>query len=68
MDKKKAVAALQQSGQLGPKDNAVVLIKPDETSTYEDMVNALDEMAINDVKTYAVIDITPVDKEYMGAQ
>ncbi len=68
MDKKKAVAALQQAGQLGPKDNAVVLIKPDETSTYEDMVNALDEMAINDVKTYAVIDITPVDKDFMGAQ
>ncbi|RYD51889.1 MAG: biopolymer transporter ExbD [Sphingobacteriales bacterium] len=66
--KKQAVSQLQQSGGLGPKDNAVVLIKPDATSTYEDMVNALDEMAINDVKTYAVIDITDVDKEFMGAQ
>lgn len=64
--KKQAVAGLQQSGALGPKDNTVVLIKPNETSTYDDMVNALDEMAINDVKTYAVIDITDVDKEFMG--
>lgn len=68
IDKKEAVANLQRSGQLGPKDQASFLIKPDESSTYEDLVDALDEMAINDAKVYAIVDITPVDKEFMGPQ
>ncbi len=64
--KKKTIASLQETGQLSPKSSVAVLIKPDESSTYEDLVNAVDEMAINDVRTYAVIDITSVDKEFMG--
>ncbi len=63
--KKAKVAQLQQSGALGPKDQATILIKPDNNSTYEDMVNILDEMSINDVRVYAIIDITPVDQEFI---
>jgi hypothetical protein len=29
------------------------------------MVNILDEMNINDVRIYAIVDITPVDKEFI---
>jgi biopolymer transport protein ExbD len=64
--KKEKVAALRQQGVLGPKDHATILIKPDTTSTYEDLVNILDEMSINDVRVYAIIDITPVDQEFIS--
>jgi biopolymer transport protein ExbD len=63
--KKKAVEALKQSGQLGATDQATLLIKPDDNSTYDDLVNILDEMSINDVRVYAIVDITPVDKEFI---
>jgi biopolymer transport protein ExbD len=63
--KKDKVAALKQSGQLSGKDQATILIKPDVTSTYEDLVNILDEMNINDVRVYAIVDITPVDQEFI---
>ena len=65
INKKKAVADMVRSGQLGAKDQATIIIKPDVNSTYEDMVNILDEMNINDVRIYAIVDITPVDKEFI---
>lgn len=67
MAKQKNVEDLKRSGALTAKDQLTVLIKPDETSTYEDMVNILDEMNINDVRVYAIVDITPVDKEFITA-
>lgn len=45
-----------------PKD-FVVVIKPDEESTYKNSVDMLDEMTINDVKRYAMVDIAPVEFE-----
>jgi len=36
----------------------VVLIKPATTSLYKDIVDVMDEMTINDVKRYALVDIT----------
>lgn len=65
IDKKKRVEALRQQGALSGKDQLTVLIKPDENSTYDDLVNILDEMSINDVRVYAIVDITPVDKEFI---
>lgn len=65
--KKEKVAQLQQSGALSAKDNITVLIKPDVTCTYDDVVNILDEMSINAVSTYAIVDITPVDQEFILA-
>jgi len=50
-----------------PTDKPVILIKPDINSQYEDMVNILDEMKINDMPIYAMIDITPVDQGYIKA-
>lgn len=65
IEKNQKVMALKQNGTLTPKDNTTILIKPDVTSTYKDLVDVLDEMTINDVKVYAVVDITPQDKEFI---
>lgn len=65
--KMKDVEDLKRSGALNEKDKTTVLIKPDTNSTYEDLVNILDEMAINDVRVYAIVDITDVDREFILA-
>ncbi len=67
INKKKMVEDMKRSGALGAKDQATIIIKPDVTSTYEDLVNILDEMSINDVRVYAIVDITDVDKEFITA-
>ncbi len=66
IDKKNKVQGLKRSGQLSEKDKTTILIKPDTNSTYEDMVNILDEMAINDIRVYAIVDITDVDREFIA--
>ena len=43
-----------------PKD-FVVVIKPNPESTYKNAIDALDEMTINDVKRYALVDISEVE-------
>jgi biopolymer transport protein ExbD len=63
--KKKSVDSLKQLGLLTPKDETTVLIKPDSTSTYSDMVNMLDEMNINDVTVYAIVDITKLEQSWI---
>lgn len=65
IEKKKRIEELRQAGQLGGKDQLTILIKPDDNSTYDDLVNILDEMNINDVRIYAIVDISPVDKEFI---
>jgi biopolymer transport protein ExbD len=67
IDKKKRVEDMVRSGASGLKsgDAIVVMIKPDDNSTYDDFVSIIDEMAINGVKKYAVVDITEVDKGFI---
>lgn len=65
INKNKKVNELKQQGALTASDKMTVLIKPDDNSTYDDLVNILDEMSINDVRVYAIVDITPVDKEFI---
>lgn len=65
IDKKKRVEELKRSGALLPDDETTILIKPDDDCTYDDVVSILDEMNINDVKVYAIVDISDVDKEYI---
>jgi biopolymer transport protein ExbD len=45
----------------------VVVIKPDQDATYKNTVDILDEMTINDVKRYAMIDITPQEYQVIQA-
>jgi biopolymer transport protein ExbD len=45
--------------------NLVVVIKPNDESTYKNFIDILDEMLINDVGRYAVVDISPVEDRYV---
>jgi biopolymer transport protein ExbD len=45
----------------------VVIIKPNEDATYKNTVDILDEMAINDVKTYAMVDIFQAEMDLIRA-
>ena len=51
---------LQQNAQI---QEMVVLIKPSDESKYKNVVDILDEMNISNIARYALVDITPVDKE-----
>ncbi len=63
--KKKMVNDMKRAGTLGPKDETTVLIKPDSTSNYKDLVNMLDEMNINDIRVYAIVDITELEQDWI---
>ena len=49
---------LDKKRRTDPKD-FMVIIKPTQDATYKNTVNMLDEMKIDDVKRYALVDITP---------
>ncbi len=50
-----------------PAEKFIVLIKPTDYSTYKNAVDALDEMAINDIKRYAMVDITEKEQLIVDA-
>lgn len=57
LDKEKTVLAKYGD----PKKGLIVLIKASKKSTYRNLVDVLDEMAIAKVPTYAIVDITPAE-------
>jgi len=44
-----------------PDNFMIVLIKPSDKSTYENLVTTLDEMSITNVQSYAIVKITPME-------
>ena len=44
-------------------DDFVVVIKPNDEANYKNVVAILDEMTINEIKRYAMVDISPVEQE-----
>jgi biopolymer transport protein ExbD len=44
----------------------MVIIKPTKDATYKNTVNMLDEMMIDDVHRYALVDITPDEYKYVS--
>jgi len=46
----------------GNRKELMLLIKPSPEANYESVVHALDEATINDVKKYAILDLTPEEK------
>jgi hypothetical protein len=49
-----------------PKNGMIVIIKPSKKSTYRNLVDILDEMAIADVPTYAIVnDFTPEETKLL---
>lgn len=47
------------------KKGLIVIIKPSTKSKYKNVVDALDEMAINDVPTYAITDISDAEAQLL---
>jgi len=47
----------------GKRKDLVLMIKPAPESNYQNVVSVLDEMLINDVTRYAIMDLTPGEKE-----
>ena len=52
LDKRKDVAA-----KFGDAKETVVLIKPTDNATYQNMVDVLDEMLINNISRYMLLDV-----------
>lgn len=48
-------------------EDFVVVIKPNNEANYQNVVALLDEMAINEVKKYALVSISPVENELLLA-
>lgn len=51
----------------GLKDDLLVIIKPTPSASYQDVMNALDEMLINGVTHYSVVDASPVENDYLAS-
>jgi biopolymer transport protein ExbD len=47
-------------------DRMFVLIKPGDKSTYENLVDILDELAITDIKRFALVEIEEEDKNILS--
>ena len=52
-----------QESHAAPDNTMIVLIKPSDKSTYENLVSTLDEMSITNIKTYAIVKILPMEVE-----
>ena len=49
-----------------PVEDLVIVIKPGPEATYKNTVDILDEMTINDIKRFAMVDILPVENELIA--
>jgi len=58
--KKVRDVVLDKKRRTDPKDFMVVL-KPTQDATYKNTVNILDEMTIDEVKRYAMVDVSPTE-------
>ncbi len=61
LKRKQSVIAYTGTAEKG----LIVLIKPSKKSHYKNLIDVLDEMAISDVPTYAIVDITPPEMEIL---
>lgn len=48
------------------RSGLMLLIKANDESIYSNLIDALDEALINEVKRYAIVDITAEEKEYLN--
>ena len=57
---------IDKKRRTNPED-LVIVIKPNEEATYKNTVDMLDEMAINEIKRFALVDITPNENDPLKA-
>ena len=48
-----------------PADDLFIIIKPDKDANYKNVVDVLDEMTIDDIKRYSMIDATPMEYNFI---
>lgn len=48
-----------------PVDNLMLLIKPTDLASYGALIGILDEVLINDLKKYAIMDLSPGELKYL---
>lgn len=58
----------QRDELMADKMAPIVLIKATDESSYRDLIDILDEMAICNIGRYAIVDITPFDLELIHTQ
>lgn len=63
-------SVLEYSASIGkPKNGIIVIIKPSKKATYRNLVDILDEMAIVDVPTYAIVnEFSPEEQKLLAAK
>ena len=52
----------------GLKNDLMVVIKPTPSASYQEVMNALDEMLINGISRYSIVDASAKEKEYLAAR
>jgi biopolymer transport protein ExbD len=62
---RKALAEKGKEIQASTGKYMFVLIKPSDKSNYKNLVDALDEMKITNVQSYAIVDILPAELELL---
>lgn len=55
---------LQRADKKEGRNGLIFLIKPTKQSTYKNVVDALDEVTINDVKKYMIVNLSPEENLY----
>ena len=66
LDKSKSVPLATRSAKYPNGEDLIVLIKASKESTYKNLVDVLDEMAIGKIKIYAIVDITKEEEQLFG--
>jgi biopolymer transport protein ExbD len=62
LKKKEYVRSIAQD-PTDPEKDLVIVIKPSSTCTYKNVIDILDEMSINVVKKYALVDIFDIEEQ-----
>jgi biopolymer transport protein ExbD len=57
---------IAQGVQKFTKDSLIVIIKPSKEATYKNSVDVLDEMAINKISRYEMVNLTKEEKEFLA--
>jgi biopolymer transport protein ExbD len=57
---------IAQGVQKFMRDSLIVIIKPSKEATYKNSVDVLDEMTINKITRYEMVDLTKEEKEFLA--